>query len=158
MADGQLPLPPVIPPPPPPQQPPHVPHLLDHQEDEEREDDMPLVINATPAPDETNVQVRQLVANEIKIIEFDSAREKEDDKMDIKKNMDEYIYFEENLKKEGMYADMVDEHDEIVKKLNAYPIVTVTNYSEYKVLTKALDIAYDTKIWVSEMTSPNSVD
>ncbi|CAO2813991.1 unnamed protein product [Amaranthus hypochondriacus] len=156
MADGQLP----PPPPPPPQlplQPPYIPHFLDHQEEEERDDDLQLVLNTTPTPDETNVQVRCLVANKIKINEFDSSRENEDDEMDIKKNMDEYIYFEENGKKVDMYIDMVDEHEEIVKKLNLYPIVTVTNYSEYKVLTEAQDIGYDTKIWVSEMTSPNSV-
>ncbi|KAL2934842.1 Mitochondrial fission 1 protein [Bienertia sinuspersici] len=94
----------------------------------------PLTINPLPAPHASTENLRRYVDCLIR----------------------EEQIMEEKLTQRRL-TDLYAEREVLERNLVAYSTLTVTNYSEYVVLFKALDIPNDAKVWVHEETSPRSV-
>uniref|UniRef100_A0A803LHR6 Uncharacterized protein n=1 Tax=Chenopodium quinoa TaxID=63459 RepID=A0A803LHR6_CHEQI len=101
----------------------------------------PPTVNPLPAPDPSTEILRQYVDCLIRNTNLEAA-------------------VLENPKNYGLLSQLHklnEERQRLAQKLVSYPIVTVTNYSEFSVFLEDVELPMDTKIWVHEITSPRSV-
>lgn len=99
----------------------------------------PLIINQLPPPDPSTQTLRDYI------------------NLLIREN-DQLLEHDQRNQRLLPLLDIYHEREAVERCIVAFPTVTVTNYSEYSVLFKAVDIPNDIKVWVHESTSPTSVD